>query len=78
MDPDKPDDNWVQFLRNNDQHGKLASRVKCSVCTEEVHFDLEAFKSHVAENATTHSTLAAEADIENTFKKMTIQSTKSQ
>lgn len=51
-----------------------AGHGSCPLCDAEIQPDLDSFKAHVRADATGHSSLADDADIERAFQKVTIHS----
>ncbi|PHH59166.1 hypothetical protein CDD81_3668 [Ophiocordyceps australis] len=66
---------WVYHLRKASRQANQpnAGRAVCPLCDAEVQPDLDSFKAHVRAAASTHTTLAQDADIEEAFNKVTIR-----
>ncbi|KAJ6446896.1 NADH:ubiquinone oxidoreductase subunit [Purpureocillium lavendulum] len=67
---------WVSHLRKTARQ-ETASRSSCPLCEAEIQPDLDSFKAHVRAEISSHATLARDADIEEAFKNVTIQSPQS-
>lgn len=61
---------WVQHLRKTARQ-EIAARSCCPLCGAEIQPDLDSFKVHVREE---HPTLSDDADIEEAFMNVIIQS----
>lgn len=62
---------WVNHLRNNARQG-TADRLSCPSCAADVQPDIDSFRAHIRADEPKHSDLAADADIEEAFRKMSI------
>ena len=67
---------WITHLRNASRRSdkgkdKATERtVRCPLCDSDVADDLDKFRTHVADDASKHGTLASDADIEDAFRKI--------
>lgn len=61
---------WVKHLRNNSRQDSVDRNFSCPLCSADVQPDIDAFRAHVLADEPNHSTLTADAGIEEAFKKL--------
>ena len=70
---DKLTKGWVQHQRKTARQEAVSRGYQCPLCEAEVQPNIEAFKAHVRADTLKHHTLAQDSDIEEAFKKITLQ-----
>lgn len=64
---------YETYMRNNERQQRANRNPSCPICAAEFPADIEAFKAHVKADAPVHAGLDSDADIEELFRKITLQ-----